>query len=318
MISFQLTSKMALLVHASQLLLLTLLSWNVYCFPAEKGGSLYDPNVGSSNSPPFLHYSSLNNAPAQPSNVNHPAGSFKYEPQPVMEIGPQTYPASSTRDVHKVASWDAAHVEYAPTHTMSQPLSYLTGFEHGNSEEQSYPPPPPQSSYQAGELDNYEANFQHGSLEQETEALSYPPPPPPFPETFYQGGELSHYEAVIEHGNRERETEGQRYMQAPPSASAHAVAEQFSAPSTSKEAPQQQGSQALGAFRQDQFYLFLTGQLPPGTVSHSQSSYEAGQDHWDEVHYEKYHFPSAPYQTETQQVPNDQVFQKALDPGKTS
>ncbi|TNN65319.1 hypothetical protein EYF80_024473 [Liparis tanakae] len=32
-------------------------------------------------------------------------------------------------------------------------------------------------------------------------------------------------------------------------------------------------------------FMFLTGQYPPGTVSHASNSYEQGRDYWEDVHY---------------------------------
>ncbi|KAG7230356.1 hypothetical protein INR49_024461 [Caranx melampygus] len=41
-------------------------------------------------------------------------------------------------------------------------------------------------------------------------------------------------------------------------------------------------------------YMFLTGQYPPGTVTHASSSFEQGRDHWQDVHYVRDHYPQNP------------------------
>ncbi len=199
---------------------------------------------------------------------------------------PQIYPASASPapGMSSITSWSAApgwdSVEDSSLSRTSPPIP-----------PGALPPPP---FYQAGELEKYEGSIEHGNSERETEALNFlSPPPPPFPEPAFQAGELSVYSAISEHGNEERETEEQGFMPPPPYPPGPLRAEGLSASFTSEARPLQPVSQGLSALGPDTYYLFLTGQLPPGTVSHFKSDYEAGGDHWDEVHYERYYYPDA-------------------------
>ncbi|XP_037635260.1 uncharacterized protein LOC119493846 isoform X9 [Sebastes umbrosus] len=47
--------------------------------------------------------------------------------------------------------------------------------------------------------------------------------------------------------------------------------------------------------------MFVTGQYPPGTVTHTTTSYEQGRDHWQDVHYvrDAPHYPAPAQQIET-------------------
>lgn len=277
----------------SQLLLIALLSWNVHCFPAKKGWSQHDPYEGSFSNMevrPGLHYSSSQGAPTHPSSVSYPV-SFREEGG---YSSHGTYPTSSSPspDMSSVTSWNAATgfgpMEESTTASgTSQPTPNI-----------GLPLPP---FFQAGELDQYEVNLEHGSSERESEELSFPPPPPPFPEFGFQAGEMSRYESIFEHGNEERETEDQGFMPLPPYAPGPQGAPLSAVPV--EEGPEQPAPQKLSSLGPNMRHLFLTGQLPPGTYSLFQSDYETGGDHWDEAHYERYHFPIAqsPVITETQQ-----------------
>lgn len=252
---------------------------------------------------PGLYYSSSQSAPAQPSSVSYSAVPFLYEPLTEgVYSHPQTYPASSSSvpDMSSMASWTTAPGWDSASRT-SPPIPDGVG---------ALPPPP---FYQAGELAQYEGSIEHGNSERETEELNSvsPPPPPPYPEPGFQAGELSLYASISEHGNEERETEEQGFMPPPPYASAPQSAEGLSVASMSEEGPGQPGSQGLGAMGPDTYYLFLTGQLPPGTISHFKSDYETGRDHWDEVHYERYYYPYA--QQQTPEVPSDGLVQQPQD-----
>lgn len=249
-------------------------------------------------------YLSSQSAPAQPAGVTYPTVSFPYDPvKEGVYSSPDTYPANSspTPDMSSVASWNTApRWDPAEESTVgsrtSQPI-LDTGL------------PPPY--FQAGELENYEENVEHGNAERETEELSFMPPPP-YPGPGFQAGELSHYKAIYEDGNEERETETQGFLP-PPYVRAPQEAEELAAPVTSEEAPVLPVPQTLGAMRSDQYYGFLTGQFPPGTVSHFQSDYETGRDHWGEVHYERYHFPQYPTIPTQTQVPSDELWQQAQE-----
>lgn len=92
----------------------------------------------------------------------------------------------------------------------------------------------------------------------------------------FQGGELSTTTSMFEHGDSEREIEGIKYAPMAPYASAEMLS------------PLSPGSMESVGQVPNLFYLFLTGQLPPGTVSHVQTDYMAGRDHTTQVGYEEY------------------------------
>ena len=223
-----------------------------------------------------------------------------------MYYGSKTYPASSSlmTKTPSEASWNMAPVwdpveESTTAHSVSrnpQPRRNL-----------GFPPPPPPPPFQGGELEHYEESFEHGDSERETEELNNMPPPPPYLGSDFKAGELSRYEAMYEHGNEERETEEQGFQPLPPyELSATSMPDSRSLP----------GPSHVGPVGPSQYHLFLTGQLPPGTVSHYQYDYDSGRDNWDEVHYEKYHFPdsqSLTVPTQTHGVPSDALWQQLQD-----
>lgn len=109
-----------------------------------------------------------------------------------------------------------------------------------------------------------------------------PPRPPPLP-PVYRAGELSKYERTAEHGLYEQETQEQGSPPAPPYLP---VAEnRFTR-------PMQPAFPHWGFYPYYYDYMFLTGQYPPGTLSHASSSYEHGRNSWQDDHYVKEHAPS--------------------------
>ncbi|XP_056252133.1 uncharacterized protein LOC130181755 [Seriola aureovittata] len=273
---------MAVWFPTSQLLLIALLSWNVHCFPAKKGWSqpnLYEGSFSNQDIPAGLHYRSSQAAPIQPSYVNQPALSFRHEPvDEKMYSSPQTYPASSgpTTLSSSEASWNVAPAwdpveESTTARGVSQPRPDI-----------GLPPPPP--FYQAGELERYEENFEHGNTERETEELNFVPPPPPYA--------APDYKSISNHGTGEGKP-GLGLMGLPP----------FEL----KSLPNSDSHLQPVPVGPSQYYLFLTGQLPPGTYTNYQADYETGRNYWDEDHYERYHFPDAQspvISTQTQEVPS--------------
>lgn len=278
------------------------------------GWSQRDPNEGSYTSmetSPGFDYGSSQSFPAQPSDMNDPAVSFLYEPEKAQVYSrPESPPANPTPGVSSMASWNTAPVyspvaasttAYAMSKT-SQPMSDI-GLPH------------PPSSYQAGELEKYTSILGQGSSEMETEEPHFVPPlppPGPYPGPAYQAGELRNYVSISENGNEERETEEQGFLPLPPYAASPLGTKELSALSTS-EGPAQPVSQELEPVGQNYFYhLFLTGQLPTGTLSHFQSDYEKGRDDYGEVQYERYYYPVAQQSTiptQTQELPSDEVYQ---------
>ncbi len=144
-----------------------------------------------------------------------------------------------------------------------------------------------------------------------------PPGPPPLPE--YRAGELSKYKKIYEHGNSESETEEQGFLPPPPGTQALSGQD-----STSER-------QSLGPGRiwaelpYPYDYMFLTGQYPPGTITHSSSSFEQGTDYWHDTHYVRDYFPASPSTEQLETLPTNfeapQHVQQPIQPvsvGKTS
>lgn len=224
--------------------------------------------------------SSFQSVPAQPSHVAYPAVSYAYEPgNGRVYSRPQTHPAGPTPGVSSDSRNTAVSWDPVPGPETSHSVSRISQ----SSKAGALPPPP---LYVGGELERYEQSLEHGNSETETEEQSFMPPPPPpgpYPQPVFQAGELSKYASIFEHGNEERETEEQGF--GPYYSSASQTAQELPVPSAAQgvvnPVPQQYGP--------NMHYLFLTGQLPPGTLSHFQSDYETGGHSQDEVHYERYY-----------------------------
>lgn len=112
---------------------------------------------------------------------------------------------------------------------------------------------------------------------------------PPHPGPMYQAGELSRYEGSVENGAYERETEETGFMPPPPPMME--AAGQVSAGQVANSRPSYPGYWGFYPYYD---YMFLTGQYPPGTVSHASSSYVHGQDSWHDSHYVRDYAPRNP------------------------
>ncbi len=128
--------------------------------------------------------------------------------------------------------------------------------------------------------------------------------PPPGP--VYQAGELSHYEQSFEDGASASETEEQGYLPLP-----SPMLESAGPGFTSQPRPVPTIGGIWGPYP-DNLYMFLTGQLPQGTVTHSSSSYEQGSDNWQDLHYERYYYPynagpAQPVKTQSFEEPRKSV-----------
>lgn len=116
-----------------------------------------------------------------------------------------------------------------------------------------------------------------------------------YPVPEFQAGELSQFEKVLEHGKSESETEEQgspprRQGFLPPPLPPPGL-EALSEVSTSE--PQHlipNRGWIRYPFPYD--YMFLTGQYPPGTVSHFSSNFEQGNNHWRDTHYIRDNYPN--------------------------
>ncbi|XP_015230108.1 PREDICTED: uncharacterized protein LOC107084686 [Cyprinodon variegatus] len=116
-----------------------------------------------------------------------------------------------------------------------------------------------------------------GVTKGETEPLEKEPLPLEYPESFYLGGELSNLASIYEDGNSEQEIKDFSLVPSYPLSAERDYLGVMPLPYGRPVVP-------------NLFYLFLTGQLPHGTVSHIQTDYEVGGDHATHVGYES--FPS--------------------------
>lgn len=180
----------------------------------------------------------------------------------------------------------------------------------------SVPQPP---SYIGGQLENYMSNFEHGDSQRETEELSslLPPPPPPppgpgLPSEEYKGGDLQMHSSVFEHGHHARETEERGEPPYRPYFSAGKTVSVANAPVLmAPVGPSRFFFYPPGPLGQDphMYYYFITGQLPPGTYTHASASHDAGGNHFQEAHYER--FGPQPRLMETQEVSSDMGMQQS-------
>ncbi|XP_041866043.1 basic salivary proline-rich protein 2-like isoform X2 [Melanotaenia boesemani] len=132
---------------------------------------------------------------------------------------------------------------------------------------------------------NFDTSLEQGAQKGVTGQEDGMLPPLSYPEPNPQGGELSTTTSIFEHGDSEQEVEGQKLALSP-----YASPQMFS--------PFMGGHMESVGPVPNLFYLFLTGQLSPGTVSHVQTDYVAGRDHTTQVGYEEY-LPATPENPDT-------------------
>lgn len=114
---------------------------------------------------------------------------------------------------------------------------------------------------------------------------------------MFQGGQLNNFAALFENGNSERETEDEDFVPVYPYDDVELTVP-FNSVGGMLPPPVYMGPNVPNLF-----YYFLTGQLPHGTVSHTQTDYEAGGDHTTDFGYEDYHTDDLPQI----QVPTEQL-----------
>ncbi|XP_022052029.2 uncharacterized protein LOC110952679 [Acanthochromis polyacanthus] len=277
----------------SQLLLVALLSWTVCCFPA-RGGS------GQS-----LPYRDVDPGfPPPPTNIHDPTVSYLVD----QRHPPPSFPPPPTDINDPTVSYLVDRQNPPgfppPSSNLNGPgVSYLVDGPVTSSSADVEPGPgilPVPPVHQAGELERFEGNVEHGNSERETEELGILPPPPHL-ERIYQGGELSSYASSFEHGNSESESQNQGFRPGPPFGGAELQSGFTVGGGLVQSLPRPWRPSPPG-----DFYLFLTGQLPPGTLSHFRTEYEAGRDHWNSDHYEKHNIQIS----ENPDTPGDGVQQQ--------
>ncbi|XP_072246894.1 uncharacterized protein [Leuresthes tenuis] len=327
---------------ASQLILISLLGWNVYCYPA-KGWNQHNPDQGRSS---MIVNASLPNAPYpaisprpnkladnkvswvvarpqrkalpdKPLNPDGPAVSWlvdglqKELPFPLNPEGstnswltkppkrgfpippsnpqgpswmayssPQTLPDSFySRDSWMVGKENP--VVYTPASSSllgAVPVAGPTSaqLESGNQ----VGPINVSPVHQRGDLPRFQGGLDQGNSNSETQQVLDSMIPLPFPPSIYKGGELLASSSLYEHGNFEHETEDDSPIPVP------FAPGQVQGSFTAGSMPP---GPSYGPVLPNMFYLFLTGQLPHGKVTHFQSDYESSKDHATEIGYDTYH-----------------------------
>ncbi|TNN88254.1 hypothetical protein EYF80_001470 [Liparis tanakae] len=265
--------------------LFALLIVDICCFPYNKGsnpgsyGSGYPnaaSNLDSYQEEPSFQFSPEVVVPKRAPSTRVPTPSLQARPQPTGQRRPGPSGVSSSSG--PVSSGYREPVVRGNSARASQPEA---AFQPGPQDVNWAPP-----SLSGGE-DMSAATPVVSSLSEDLGPI-FPPGP------MYEAGELSHFETSFEHGDNERETEEQGRLPPPQ------FYEQEYAGQSFNSQPQQHGN--LGeSWGPDPFpfpgpypfsgpypnfdFMFLTGQYPPGTVSHASNSYEQGRDYWEDVHY---------------------------------
>lgn len=166
-------------------------------------------------------------------------------------------------------------------------------------------------TYVGGELFSNQANVEHSNFQKQTEEMGLLPPPPPFlpPTEEYRGGEFSNAQTVFEGGNYQGQTEERGQAPYP-----------YAAATWERAAVRPAAQQRSFFYPPSQigldprtYYLFITGQLPPGTFSHASVSHETGGHHHSEAKYAKFQNPPQPRPMETRDVARDEEFQQRRD-----
>ncbi|XP_023118482.1 calcium-binding protein P-like [Amphiprion ocellaris] len=241
-------------------LLLVVLIGTSYSYPVKKGGDQSSSGGGDSTNPGY--------------GYQHPSGGYVS----ISGSQPASYPAAAA---------------YSSSYYPAAPAQYPGGYLPGSVQPSLQPGAPQAYSWEVDPVKPLpvETSSSLGASSGLGDAESFGPssgfiPGPP----TYQGGELSHVEKTYEHGNSDSETEDQgspRFPGGPvpfplpgpfplPDGSAPSVSGLYLPP----------GGPGFGFPWYPYYdYQFLTGQYPPGTVSHFSTSYEQGRDHYHDNHY---------------------------------
>ncbi|XP_056902721.1 uncharacterized protein LOC130533394 [Takifugu flavidus] len=189
---------MAIMFSTSQVLLLSLLCWNVLCYPVKTGWIPQESNMGGAAKMAFSapHVSSW--FPPPPTDPDHPAISFLHDPDPTGVLSNSNSNIDNPSWWNPVLSFDVVRNSATPDSASKTSHYSVTVL----------PPPPP---YIPREFEAYVGNLKHGNSEMEAEEQmfsSFGPSPQP----VFQAGELSEYESILEYGHEKRETEEEVFM----------------------------------------------------------------------------------------------------------
>ncbi|XP_031414645.1 extensin-2-like [Clupea harengus] len=214
------------------------------------------------------------------SSVSEPESQMLFDPQPpnpeILVIASPMEPLPVPVDAYPYTSW------------VSEPESQMLFVPQQPNPEIlviASPPPPPeaalpvfdphfnywwQPSYKAGTLIQRGATYEHGNEESESHDSGYLQPPPPL-RAFSENRVPDSNEPL----------ESQFYSPAPVQG-VNGVPE----PSSYVSPPQE--------LYDDRFFdMFITGQLPPGTVTHFSSTDDHGSNAWTDISFER--IPPPPY-----------------------
>ncbi|XP_040030946.2 uncharacterized protein LOC120818159 [Gasterosteus aculeatus] len=115
-------------------------------------------------------------------------------------------------------------------------------------------------------------------------ASSFPEEVSPPTESPYKAGELSQFDRSFDYGNNEMETEQRGSRPPPPFFGPASAGQGFAGPLQ----PNTNIGLGFDFFPSPYYdYMFLTGQYPPGTFSHTSSSYNQGRDYYEDIQYER-------------------------------
>ncbi|XP_075959029.1 uncharacterized protein LOC142962434 isoform X1 [Anarhichas minor] len=274
--------------------LFVLLIVDICCFPYKKGfnpdasyGSSYPnaaPVLGSYQGAPSGLFSPAVVMPNKtPSKGIAP--SYQAEPQPGSSAPQPIAQRVPVPSVASISSSGPVFSGYGDTSVRKSPAGSIQ----------------PGAAFQPGPQDNWASPSLSGG-----EALA-----PVFPEEvrpiepMYQAGMLSQFEKSFDYGNNERETEQQGRLPGPPPLflqQEYAGQGFISQPNPDSNIA---GSSLPYPYPYPYPYydfMFLTGQYPPGTVSHASNSYEHGSNYYDDVHYVRDDVPEQPMEPFTRFV----------------
>ncbi|XP_030261639.1 atrophin-1-like isoform X7 [Sparus aurata] len=247
----------------------------VATYPASypSGGPSY-PQPSVQRQPAASTYSSNSYAAAPVASGYASGSSAPSYPQPSVQRQPaaSTYSSNSYAAAAPVASGYASGSSAGPSPgqpTFSQDVNWAVA------------PPSPLSG------DGASAGPSAGQFSGPSNVS--PPRPPQF-----QGGELNKYAQIAEYGNSESETEEQGFLPAPPPPGAQALSGEGSPSDVQPSGLDSRPAQSFYPYPYPYDYLFLTGQYPPGTVTHLSSNFEQGADNYEDTHYMRYNYPASP------------------------
>ncbi|XP_073349246.1 uncharacterized protein [Pagrus major] len=307
-------------------LLLVMLTGVTYSYPAKQGfhpSSSYSSGYGaypaSAGSTSDVLYAGGYAPAVSGSGAASKAVSYPASYPPIVPYGEPSYPQPSVQRQPAASSYSSNSFAAAPVASGYASSSYAgsTGPSPANyptaPQESSYPQPsvqrqpgpsPAQPTFSQdvdwavappSPLSGDGASARPSGSQFSGPSNVSPPRPPLPPPPQFQAGELNKYAQISEFGNSESETEEQGFLPPPPGAQALSRQDAQTILTPSNVQPSGLDSSVVQSlYPHPTDYLFLTGQYPPGTVTHSSSSFEQGADNYQDTHYVRYYYPASP------------------------